>query len=299
MRILVATDGSDSAGAAVDLVGSLPNVTENTVRLVTVLPDRADLFAGPWPAATYVMPDVEETAAQDLRSMLGRKVDRLGDSAARVEPALLRGRPATVIVQDATDWKADLVIVGSRGHGLLASMVLGSVAEEVIDASPVPVLVVRRPHLRRAVLATDGSPAAAAAVEFVKSVGFLADLPMTVVSVAPPRFPWWLGVGDLNAETVDAQIKAHETLRIEHRNVAAETATSLGRRPGQIEVRCPEGDAALEIVATAVALDADLIAVGSRGQTGLKRMVLGSVARNVLHHAPCSVLVVHPVQRVP
>ena len=125
-------------------------------------------------------------------------------------------------------------------------MILGSVAEEVIDMSPAPVLVVRSHQLGRAVLATDGSPAAAAAVEFVKSVDFVADLPMTVVSVAPPRFPWWLGVGDLNKETVDAQIKAHETVRIEHRNAAAKTARSLRRHPGQIEVRCPEGDAAHE-----------------------------------------------------
>jgi nucleotide-binding universal stress UspA family protein len=38
---------------------------------------------------------------------------------------------------------------------------------------------------------------------------------------------------------------------------------------------------------------ADLVVVGSRGLTGLPRLVLGSVARNVLYHAPCSVLIVH------
>jgi nucleotide-binding universal stress UspA family protein len=55
-----------------------------------------------------------------------------------------------------------------------------------------------------------------------------------------------------------------------------------------------QGDAAHEIVAEAKAREAGLIVVGTRGQTGLQRLILGSVARNVLLHAPCSVLIVRP-----
>ena len=54
-----------------------------------------------------------------------------------------------------------------------------------------------------------------------------------------------------------------------------------------------EGDAATEILAAAVVSEADLIVIGSHGRTGLARLVLGSVARNVLQHATCSVLIVH------
>ena len=53
-----------------------------------------------------------------------------------------------------------------------------------------------------------------------------------------------------------------------------------------------EGDAATEILAAAAASDADLIVIGTHGRTGLARLVLGSVARNVLQHATCSVLIV-------
>jgi nucleotide-binding universal stress UspA family protein len=55
-----------------------------------------------------------------------------------------------------------------------------------------------------------------------------------------------------------------------------------------------QGDPAHEIVAEAKAREAGLIVVGTRGQTGLQRLILGSVARNVLLHAPCSVLIVRP-----
>ena len=53
-----------------------------------------------------------------------------------------------------------------------------------------------------------------------------------------------------------------------------------------------EGDPAHQIVKVARAREAGLIVLGTRGQTGLRRLILGSVARNVLLHAPCSVLVV-------
>jgi nucleotide-binding universal stress UspA family protein len=55
-----------------------------------------------------------------------------------------------------------------------------------------------------------------------------------------------------------------------------------------------QGDPAHEIVAEARAREAGLIVVGTRGQSGLQRLILGSVARNVLLHAPCSVLIVRP-----
>jgi nucleotide-binding universal stress UspA family protein len=59
-----------------------------------------------------------------------------------------------------------------------------------------------------------------------------------------------------------------------------------------------EGDPARAIVDEAEARHADLIVMGTRGLTGFDRLVLGSVARNVLTHAHCSVLVVHPRDQV-
>jgi nucleotide-binding universal stress UspA family protein len=60
----------------------------------------------------------------------------------------------------------------------------------------------------------------------------------------------------------------------------------------QAESMVQHGSAAHQLVEAAADWDADLIVVGSRGQSGLERLLVGSVARAVLYHAACSVLVV-------
>lgn len=71
------------------------------------------------------------------------------------------------------------------------------------------------------------------------------------------------------------------------RHMAAE------RGVGDVVVQALEGDPADELLEAAGTFGADLIVVGSVGLTGSTRFLLGSVASNVLHHAPCDVLVVH------
>ena len=70
------------------------------------------------------------------------------------------GRPGTVIVDEAQAMAADLVVLGSRGHGRIATMLLGSTAAEVVDHAPCPVLVARGDRFAPLAFADDGSPAA-------------------------------------------------------------------------------------------------------------------------------------------
>ena len=88
-----------------------------------------------------------------------------------------------------------------------------------------------------------------------------------------------------------------ETASIEAACAAAAHRLRAAGLDAQPEVRM--GDPAHEIIAVARARGAGVIVVGTRGQTGLRRLILGSVARNVLFHAPCSVLVARGGVRVP
>ena len=204
-----------------------------------------------------------------------------------------------MLVQEAKASRAELVVVGSRGLGPLRSMLLGSVSAEVVDHAPCPVLVVRRPGIGSVLLAVDGSAHAATAVTFLGGARFLTGYPVEVLSVAPtatrlPRIPA-SGTSDV-AVTSDERWAAAQR---EWSEAYAATATEILRTDG-VHARwsISQGDPAHEIIEAAEGFGCDLIVMGSRGLTGLTRMLVGSVTRNVLLHTPASVLVVREPQRV-
>jgi nucleotide-binding universal stress UspA family protein len=94
---------------------------------------------------------------------------RLTRPGLNVEAIVLRGRPATAIVDQARGMQADLVVVGSRGHGMIESMLLGSVSAEVIDHASAPVLVARGRRIERVVLGWDGSSCASRAADLLRT----------------------------------------------------------------------------------------------------------------------------------
>jgi nucleotide-binding universal stress UspA family protein len=298
MRILLAVDGSRAADQARDLVAALPWRESGRVRIVSVAPPPSDLSSVAW--MVDVRPDLAETDDQRLRvhrdalETAEREI-RCANADLPIETILGRGRPASVIVEEARAMPADLVVVGHRGHGAWESMLLGSVSSEVVDHAPCPVLVARDERLGPVVFADDGSPGARLAEGVLANWPMFAGLPVTVVSVAPDTFPYasalavapmtYPGVVDQYADSV-AACKSEACHEAAH---AAGRLRSVGFSVADV---MREGDPAHEIVAVAQEREAGLIVLGSRGQTGLRRLILGSVARNVLLHAPCSVLIV-------
>ena len=94
-------------------------------------------------------------------------------------------------------------------------------------------------------------------------------------------------------QVIEAHAKDLAEAKAEHTRIADETTARLRARGRQAEAVMRTGDAAAEIISAAADVAADLVVMGSRGRTGLARVVLGSVARNVLHGSTASVLVVH------
>jgi nucleotide-binding universal stress UspA family protein len=297
MRILLATDGSRAADQARDLVAALPLREGGRVRIVSVAPTRADLLGVPW--VVDVQPDADRIEDETLRvhrDALETAEREIHSAHADldIEPILIRGRAASAIVEEARSMRADLIVVGHRGHGRWESMLLGSVSSEVVDHAPCPVLVARDERLGPIVFADDGSPSARLAEAVLTSWPLFAGLPVTVLTVAEEH-PGATTLTPLMYPEAMAQYVA-STHELE-RSRQAENAAAASRLHAAGFVVTPyvrQGDPAHEIVAEAKAREAGLIVVGTRGQTGLQRLILGSVARNVLLHAPCSVLVVRP-----
>jgi nucleotide-binding universal stress UspA family protein len=294
MRVLVAIDGSVSAAIAVDLVAHVAWPSGTKLLVVEAVETGPGLFGGPWPALAMVQADSLEA---ELRAEAERTVreagGRLGRPGLTVVSAVLRGRPATAIVERARRVAADLIVVGSRGHGTIESMLLGSVSAEVIDRAPSPVMVARGSGVDRVVLGWDGSSSAAGAADLLWRWPIFAASSIRVVSVADVQIPWWTGFPEPDSsQLIPVYLDAADASREQSEQLAGGMTARLRAEGLEAEPDRREGDAAAGILAAAHGWKANVIILGTHGRTGLGRLVLGSVARNVVHHAPCSVLVV-------
>ena len=172
-------------------------------------------------------------------------------------------------------------------------MLLGSVAAEVVDNAPCPVLVARTTQVRGLVLAVDGSPPAELAESLLSTWPIFEGLKFHVLSVADVMEPVQFGLAPAAyhmAAAEHASVVAEE--KDSHTRIAEETAARLRASGRQANATMRTGRAADEIIALAGETGANLVVMGSRGRTGLARMVLGSVARKVLNGSAGSVLIV-------
>lgn len=268
MRVLIAYDGSPGAATALELAGALP-----------------------WPAGT-VLRAVQVVGPAGDTSFLG-SVAPLERADVTVDARVVRGAPAgDVLVAQARDFGADLVITGHRGHGPVTSVFLGSVAREVAEHAPCPVLVARTARCDRIVLAEDGSDGAYAARRLLATWPIFSGRRLHVVSVTRVRRPLLSGITAGASETARAARDETEMeVRVSYDRLASESADELRLAGLHATAEVRSGDPVERIVEAARETEADLVVVGTRGRGALARVLLGSVARGVLVSAPCSILV--------
>jgi nucleotide-binding universal stress UspA family protein len=294
MKILLAIDGSSASDRAIELVGATAWPAGSHVQLIHVADGLLGVYAG--------MPGVvvsTEAVEADIEADRERRQKLLDGAGAQllapgrsVATQIVEGRTASSIVDAARAAGADLIVLGSHGRGALGSAVLGSVAAEVVEYATTPVLVVRTAPISRLVLADDGSSSAAAARALLGRMPGFRGLSVRVVSVSE-RQPGWFGwLQPEAAAEIQGLEEAIQADHKEHESIAAATADELSAAGLVADGVAPVGDPGTEIVRAAETFGADLIVMGTRGQTGFERLLLGSVARKVLQRAHCSVLVV-------
>ena len=131
-------------------------------------------------------------------------------------------------------------------------------------------------------VAVDGSDHSYAAVDQAVSLGGICGSQIFVISVVD-LFPEQMAVAPALVEKMSAEVREHldkAKQKIEAANIPCETIVHMGGQPHEY------------IVQTAKDKSIDLIVMGTQGRSGIKRILLGSVAQNVIGHAPCPVLVV-------
>jgi len=146
-RILIAIDGSDSAREALELGLELAEEQGATPFLVYVAPAVEILpyggFAAPAPTVPHELDELDRAPLEEAAEIAARR-------GLEAKTELLVGNPADEIVAFGDAIDADIIVVGSRGHGMVASALLGSVSRSVLHESRRPVFVVRRGHIHAA-----------------------------------------------------------------------------------------------------------------------------------------------------
>jgi nucleotide-binding universal stress UspA family protein len=278
MRIVVGVDGSAASRVALELVTATIWPTDTTIRLVGAYEPPTD-WTGLAPRPTDTVGDDE--LQRELFDTVHPQSHALRLLGYATESVVARGRAADILLAEAEDLGADLIVVGSRGLGVAASVLLGSVSAALVDHAACPVLVARGSRVTRVLIATDGSQSAEAIPSVLAAWEVFRDAPIDVLSVAP--------AGSATGTIFPLPGASHEVDR--HHVMADDMAARLVAAGWRAEGAVRNGEAAQEIVVAAAALGADLIITGSRGLSGLGRLLMGSVAHHVLLHSRCSVLV--------
>jgi|SRR5688572_260371 len=149
MKILVAVDGSSPSQDAIDEVAHRPWPEPSTVRVVSAVRPYV-------PAAIEVVPaaltpaDVTQQQEDQAKRLTSQAAERIGKPGLAVEAVVRRGDPRTVIVDEANEWGANLIVMGSHGRTGLTRLLLGSVAQAVVGHAPCSVEVVRHTPARSA-----------------------------------------------------------------------------------------------------------------------------------------------------
>jgi nucleotide-binding universal stress UspA family protein len=296
MKVLLALDGSAPSLVARDLVLSLPWPAETVVHVLAAYQVPMNWTGGVGSIMDWVG-DVEDAIRDQVHDELRTHATPLVSSGLRVEQHVSRDRAADAINDVAAQIGADLIVTGSRGRGQLTSMLLGSVATEVATHAPCPVLVARGTTVSRLLVATDGSSAADAIPERLGEWGIFLGSRADAVAVSVPdgpAFELMVNLYTLGDERIAAlRADSAEKVRLDA-EAMVESLTAIGISATAL-VR--SGDPAHEIVAAAEECGSDLIVTGSRGLGGIERLLLGSVARNVLIHARRSVLIMRAADR--
>lgn len=291
MKVLLALDGSAPSLVARDLVGTLSWPEGTIIHLIAAYQVPIDWTGGVGSTMVWVG-NVEDAIHDQLEDDLRALAAPLREKGLAVEHHMVHGRAADAITDAAVTLGVDLIVTGSRGRGQLRSMLLGSVASEVAAYAPCPVLVARSTSVSRIVVATDGSANAGLIPKRLSEWEMFRGVPADVVAVAVPDSPAFELMVSLYTLGDERLANQRRELQVGADRDADEMTARLADVGIPTTPHARSGDPAAEILEAAKDLRADLIVTGSRGLGGLESLLLGSVARNVLTHARCSVLIV-------
>lgn len=290
--ILVPTDFSEPSRAALTQASGLAATLGATIHLL-----HAAHFPTPSMGHEFAIPEPAWDAVRDAaRKRVEEVARRLEGRGHRVTREVSERNAVDAIEEAIRRRHADLVVMGTHGHRGLQHVFLGSVTERVVRSAAVPVMAVpasaevsERPT-RRILFATDFSKASLdardVAVSLASELG--ATLEIVHAVATPTQF--------FASYEVAPPAGLIDEIRDGARTRMDELARWVAERGVNAETRIVEGVASESIVDAARKTEADTIVMGTRGHSGLRHVLLGSVAERTLRQAPCPVVTVRSAE---
>jgi len=297
MKVLIGVDGSPLSLDAVRMVGQLIDPSQDEVAIY-FSPSELERRLSNQPAT--IARGAAAALFAEARVLLPTEFTKPPEMITSSEPA------AAGILESASGWHADLVVVGARGHGSVERLLLGSVSRAVLHGAHLPVLIVRNaPPENRGLraLACHHPDSAAAVTTTLTQLHWPAESQGSVIGVAESMLagplPAWL---EKRARDPDTAAIA-EAWQQEHDDEVHDLESQLlafqAGLPQRFQQQPPiviEGNPGDRILEHARKDETDLIVIGRTPTDTFTRWLLGSTSEAALAHAHASVLVV-PVEK--
>jgi nucleotide-binding universal stress UspA family protein len=305
MRILLVVDGSSYSDVATKMLGAFRLPPRTEVTALTVVPEHTFL-GGVTLGKLRATSALREAQQQKALGLLQDPVQALSAMQLKADSLVRWGNPADQILKAAAESAASLIVMGAKGLTDPLAFRLGSVAQTVMKYAKASVLLVRettaiatretppgkKTGTNRLLLATDGSKYSEAVTQFLIDLPPPRQCEVIVLTALQSHLAALVKTPTLELETNQellARLQAAEEGEARKITTRAEKQLKAkGYKTASVVVR---GGAAESILAATKEYSPDIIALGSRGLTGIESLLLGSVAERVARYANCSVLI--------
>lgn len=275
-KILVPTDFSKPAQIAVDVAVDIAKQANSQLILLHVIEEASgtsfnitgevDVSAG-WEDKLFTMKLIERSKKQMAKAM-----EQLKDAGVKVKQELRVGTAFHGMRDIITEQKVDLVVMGTAGRTKLEEMVIGSNTEKVVRHSKCPVLTIHKKPVttdfKNIVYATSMSKDEEVFSRIVRNTQMLYDATVHLVRVNTP--------GNFQRDAVVKKYMQDFAKKLQLKNFTLNIFNDLSEEEG--------------IIYFADSINADLIAMATRGRTGFAHVMAGSIAEEVVSHARRPVL---------
>ncbi|MEA1889525.1 MAG: universal stress protein [Pseudomonadota bacterium] len=300
MNILIATDGSEYASNALDFVLRFPFPHDSKMTVLSVVDDipmlQAELDALN-DAQSEALKEANKQLHEEAEELVEREGGRLREDGWPGQTMVRSGKPVDEILRVAREIDADLIVVGSHGTSLAKRFLLGSVSDRVFEYAPCSVLIVKKKSeddvtaeiepgtnaAYRIMLAYDNSDAAHDALDLCSSLPLEENSEIRVVNVLPLITAYRQ---DIRQHINNIWLQKKQIMQA----ALKKAVRSLQWATSNVMTELREGEnVSDEVLHAAEEAGSDLIMVGCKNKSSIKRFLLGSATHRMARYAKCNV----------